>query len=820
MTPGTQLDNSWMWHPSFSEERKDTAGLFVHFRRTISFDAHSPPPTSLKLHVTADTRYKLYVNGSLVSYGPVKGDANLWFYDEVDVGPHLRPGNNTIAVIVLRFFYATKYATSFPRLPAGGLRVVPAERDCPVAELFSSGPSWETAIDEQTVLRIDEPEDDFLHVYEHVSRNGERQGSVWTWFRAEVNAVRTSTGNSPPWNLSPRMIPQMEGKQVFFRSLRNLKSSLSMSEWSAFFVGGNVSTLRLPSGSTHQVDLEAPEHVTAFLKIQFQRPLSSGGRVVLTYSESYEDEPRLVPYLRSKRHRLDDTKGLYGPKDIYEFQGPLSHDAPVYDGAGTDNETIAPYHWRTFRFIRFNVHVGSHELVLQSFDVQTATYPLNVKATVDTPSDDVSNQLWSTSLRTLTNCMHDCYEDCPLYEQLQYAMDTRSSILFTYYCSGDDRLARQAITQIYNSFHPAHGLTCSRAPSHKRQIIPPFSLYWILTLCDHLHHFNDGDFIKQFLPVADAVLAYFGNRVDAGLGLIVCDLSAGVWNFVDWAEEWRPYGIPPAAAKSGISTYVNLLYAYTLKSVASVVFRLGRPSIAEEYLTRSNDSIQAVLSHCFDGSFFTDSLTSGADKKADYSQHSQVWAVLSGAVGQNQGRELLRRSLEPQSGFTPASISMAFYTLRALSSVGGSVYDDTFHQFWAPWREQLALGVTTWEEDSVSQRSDCHAWGSAPIYEFMAEVAGVKPLQAGWSAISIRPRISLYPSFSATVPIQASRGSISGTVGVAWETEDSTGVVAVSLKFRFDKATVVPVHVELPGEPLHLVDSTGVVTFHVQRQEV
>lgn len=809
MTPGLHLDETWMWHPSFSEEHKDTAGLLVHFRKSFTLDGQ--PPSSLRIQITADTRYKLYLNRSLVNYGPVKGDEHLWFYDEIDIASYLHPGENTVAVVVLRFFHSTPYAPSFPRLPTGGLRIVSAgPKDCHAADQLCSGASWVTAIDPWTVFRVDEPEDDFLHVYEHARRAG-GNAETWKWVNAQVQAVRTSTGNSAPWNLSPRMIPPMEGEKKLLCSIRNVRSPFSDEKWRALLIpqGGYPLALRLPPGSFHQLDLEASAHVTAFIKLRFQRSGSSGSRVILTYSESYEDEPRMIPYLRSKGHRLDDTKSLYGPKDIYDLEGPLTPDSPLCDGSSFEHEIVAPFHWRTFRFIRLSIEVGSDELVFQGFEMETANYPLNVKAAVETYDDDVSAALWSTSLRTLKNCMHDCYEDCPFYEQLQYAMDTRSSILFTYCTSADDRLARQAITQIHNSFQPAHGLTCSRSPSHKRQMIPHFSLYWVLTLCDHFTFFGDGNFIKQFLPVADAVLGYFEGRIHPSLGLVVCDLKPGIWNFIDWAEAWRPYGIPPSVEKSGISTYTNLLYAHTLKSLATVVSALGRSSMGEEYLARAQARIQAVREHCFDGEFFTDSLVPEADKSVDYSQHSQVWAVLSGAVDQEHGRQLLRRCLAPGAEFVPASVSMAFYSLRALSHVGGDLYDETFHSFWTPWREQLALGVTTWEEDSVSQRSDCHAWGSAPIYEFITEVAGIRPLRAGWSAVLFRPRTGLYPKFSATVPIRRVEDGSASTISVAWETQKANGTIHISLTFNMEKGIILPVYVELPGEPIRLVDSTS-----------
>ena len=70
-------------------------------------------------------------------------------------------------------------------------------------------------------------------------------------------------------------------------------------------------------------------------------------------------------------------------------------------------------------------------LTLQRFDYQETGYPLEVSTSVKT-SDESLSDIWEISEKTLRRCMHETYEDCPYYEQLQYVMDSRTQILYTY----------------------------------------------------------------------------------------------------------------------------------------------------------------------------------------------------------------------------------------------------------------------------------------------------------------------------------------------------------------------------------------------------
>ncbi|GJC92897.1 alpha-l-rhamnosidase [Colletotrichum higginsianum] len=429
------LDTTWIWHPDWQDHGVDTAGRLVHFRKTI--DLTTVPSAPLTIQITADTRYKLFVNSHCVITGPVKGDEHLWFYDEVDIQPFLIQGLNRISVRVLRFFHATPYATSFPRLSFPGLFVrTPDPSQDHAALALQSDASWECAIDHTTVLRVDQKEDDFLHIYENVDAS---KVSLLDWVPAQPLDLPTSHGLSPPWILTPRMIPVPESVPVRPAAIHNVRSPIDHAAWEQVVLGLS-GPLRLPAGTSHHIEIEAEHHLTAHITFRFRRPEHAGSILRIRYSEAYEDEPEFVPYIRRKGDRADFGKGLYGPEDRYVFAGRLGAQGNAelgYQSDPTAFEVFSPFHFRTLRYMSIDIDVAQNsDLDMVGIGTDEFHYPLDDKSGFDIPSptehEATYESIWATSVRTLRNCMHDCYEDCPFYEQLQYAMDVRSSCLFTF----------------------------------------------------------------------------------------------------------------------------------------------------------------------------------------------------------------------------------------------------------------------------------------------------------------------------------------------------------------------------------------------------
>ena len=86
----------WIAHPTAS---RTDVGVF-HFRRTFDLGA---APERFVVHVSADNRYRLFVNGTPVGSGPARGDLANWRFETYDLAPYLQAGENVAAAVVWNF---------------------------------------------------------------------------------------------------------------------------------------------------------------------------------------------------------------------------------------------------------------------------------------------------------------------------------------------------------------------------------------------------------------------------------------------------------------------------------------------------------------------------------------------------------------------------------------------------------------------------------------------------------------------------------------------------------------------------------------------
>ena len=107
-TLALNLSASFIWHPSAAQ------GSYVGFRRTFALAPSANLSTGATLHLFADSRYLVWINGMLTSRGPVRFDPEGPSYDSIFALTLLKSGTNVLSVL------AHNYATcgDWPGLPS------------------------------------------------------------------------------------------------------------------------------------------------------------------------------------------------------------------------------------------------------------------------------------------------------------------------------------------------------------------------------------------------------------------------------------------------------------------------------------------------------------------------------------------------------------------------------------------------------------------------------------------------------------------------------------------------------------------------------
>lgn len=90
----------WIW-PSGEKAPRNS---YTYFRKRLELDEG---PRGVRVHLTADSRYQLWVNGSFVGRGPVRSDRRHLYYDTWDLAPYVRRGKNVVAVLVHHYGEST-----------------------------------------------------------------------------------------------------------------------------------------------------------------------------------------------------------------------------------------------------------------------------------------------------------------------------------------------------------------------------------------------------------------------------------------------------------------------------------------------------------------------------------------------------------------------------------------------------------------------------------------------------------------------------------------------------------------------------------------
>ncbi len=682
----------------------------------------------IRMHVTADQRYDLYLNGERIAWGSERGDPANWFYETYDLT--LPKGQYMLVARVwwtgfdrmAHFGHST--AQSAFLLHAEG---VWTERlDTGVAE-------WQACELKGYDFYLPEIKHAFWSVGGRTLLDSRRHnwdfekgtGDSWGAVETVAPACFRAAGDEQPvqWLLRPSILPAMIEKTHMpglvrhvekaqakidletVRILAEANDAAAVKDWTAMLRGkGKV---KIPARTRLRVLIDLDNYYCAWPQLFF-----SGGRgaeVRLNWAESlFEEEAGFV------KGNRDEIEGKY-------FRG--MSDRVICDGS--DGRCFEPLWWEAGRYLQIEIQTRTEGLVIDGLALRETHYPHKFESRFSC-SDPRWNDVFRLSKRVLEMCSHESYMDCPYYEQLMYAGDTRLEILTTYATTRDDRLPRKAL-ELFDRSRSEAGFTMARCPTRVKQIIPPFSLWWIQMVHDFSMWRDDPAYVRARMPGVRAVLEAFRECINDE-GLLVAPLG---WNFLDWVPGWTS-GMPPSAI-SGSSAAHNLHLVWTLKLAAELEEQVGEPLLAR----RNRDTAKKIAAACREVFWDAKRNLFAEDREHSlYTEHAQCMAILGESLPGRDQRALVK-SLVTAPDLSRATVYYRYYLFETLYRMK---LPQEIYERLQLWFDLPGQGMRTVVESPEPTRSDCHAWGAHPMYHAYASFCGIRPASPGFAAIDIVPQ--------------------------------------------------------------------------------
>lgn len=666
----------------------DLHEAYLNFRRV--FDIEAPPARAL-LTVTADSRYKLWVNGAFVARGPARCYPQFQSVDEFDVTAHLRPGNNVLAVQVYQPGYS--HFAYVHRATAGLLAKLTLQNG--------------TVIVTDTKWRV-KRDDSFDPLVPRVSIYGSgveardlARDEDWPspgyddsgWESARLVAP---LGGYPWTGTQARELPYLIERGVPMMLLETMigpagpeaDAHLALrSGWAG------AQPKHFPPDEQDWFSLSLKEGESAYWLYDLGRDHIGQGWAEIegavggeSLSISYHEKIRDGKLVISDPHtycrvRLTDSFRLRAGSQVAET-----------------------FSLRGGRYLVFQL-TGPTQGIRVRWHMRSSEYPLNVTRPLELADPELA-AIVTLCEDTMRACLQDAFIDSTWRESSQWTGDALPHALILYAMSGDVGPLRRVIEMAAQDPYP-DGILPSVLPAEAHAYaVVDYNFMWVELL--HLHHglVADTEFLRAMWHTLERMIDRFDMDRNAD-GLVTS--PSGRRLFLDWS----------AQSRAEPSAVYNLHYLLALQRADELACVLGELEAHERWSTRARALTSAARAKFWRGGHWRDDPAGST-----FSQLAAALAVLTGASTDEEASGLLgaiaARSLDEDDAptrhkMTLASPFMHHYLFEALRyGDRNDVVVEIIRRRWGRWTR--AGYPTTWENWNVDfpDGSQCHAFSAHP----------------------------------------------------------------------------------------------------------
>ncbi len=458
-----QTPGIWIWENPApkADEYADFSDSFIYGSGTV------------KLRISSDSNYAVYVNGQLAAFGQYADFPHCKVADIHDITAFCQAGKNTIFITV--WYYGIPSSVYLPGKAGLFYEVT-------VAESVSAASGTHTRCRRNP------------HYSSHRNKMITEQLGQSFYY----NAAAADT----PWHDSivTGYTPVLHPRPVALLKLEDLRSGSR--------IGGN--------GDTHFL-LDLGREETGFLDLHLESQAQQ--TILIAYGEYLTDAgvPRLIPY--GTHLGEGENPMLYGTRDF----------SVEYGAVPGENRYMNPFRRLGCRYLEVFCEAP---IRLHHIGIRPTMYPVT-----ELPFDAGSarrQQIYNTAIRTLRLCMHEHYEDCPWREQALYTMDSRNQMLCGYYAFAGTDYQRANLWLIAQD-NREDGFLSICVPSGTDLVIPSFCLHWYQAVLEYTSYSGDLSLARGIWDKLCGLLHTFYRYFDHERGLLPIIPGDSYWNFYEWA---------------------------------------------------------------------------------------------------------------------------------------------------------------------------------------------------------------------------------------------------------------------------------------------
>ena len=708
---GGRLDAKFVNHPN-SKLRP----FFAVYSLVLNLDK----PLKARIHVTADERYQLYVNGQLGGRGSERGDEEHWFYESYDLD--LPIGEHRLSAWV--WSLGDIHAPYAQVMVQHGFLCV-ADDPTLKAVLTTGHADWKCC-DMEGIEMI--PHTTTYSVGDRFRFHGEKFNYDSIIGAAKwVDCVKGEDPTLPGANdlcpirlLRHATLPAMLTRNWQSFSVRHIEdcadyntASVTIESkndladqheiWHKFLFGD---ALTIPPHTKRRAIIDLNNYACSYWHLTTSG--GKGSKVRIHFQEAL-----IKDFKDGGRGNRDE---VIGGHFVMMWSRALGFGDEVLAG-GSDAEHYTCPWWLAGRYVEIYVETGDEALTLSGFRLEETHYPVDPQIPPFHCSDETINKIVDICIRTLQMDAHETFYDCPYFEQLQYVGDSRIESIVMMAMTDDNRLCAKA-TDLYRWSIGYRGMTQSRYPCRTRQYIPPFSIWWVLMVHDQHLWRGDKRFLQQLLPAVRTVLSFFEQFIDRdqhspGFEMLK---SPDQWNFVDWVSSW-PDGVPPGG-KSGHSIVINMQLLLALEAAVELETVYGHNQSHRPILAWAQQLRSAIKRH-----YNKEGLLLDAPGAKSVAEQQHALALLT------NDRELQRAGqtwYSKSRDATKATYYFQHYRHEAMAKLERP--DLILANIREQWGDMIKHGLKTTIEMPEPGRSDCHAWSAHPVLHLQTKILGLTPL--------------------------------------------------------------------------------------------